>query len=158
MDQKMVDSRILLKILQENLQGSWRVCKDILCSKDKDPRGLLLRIIARVFTSVYLISGIHLSNHFIILFMNFLSLMFWVELPRVPEVFFSVSWQGKKTSGNGDQLTDHATLVSKAVLPSAFCQQLNCPVAHYNFPLLELLNSWYNIQYNNFNKLLLQFP
>ena len=30
-------------------------------------------------------------------------------LPRVPEVFFSVSWEGKKTSGNGDQLTDRAT-------------------------------------------------
>ena len=29
-------------------------------------------------------------------------------LPRVPEAFFSVSWERKKTSGNGGQLTDRA--------------------------------------------------
>ena len=30
------------------------------------------------------------------------------EVPRVSEVFFSVSWEGKKTSGNAGQLTDRA--------------------------------------------------
>ena len=37
------------------------------------------------------------------------------SLPWVPEVFFSVSFEGKKTSGNGGQLTDGAVTVYDCV-------------------------------------------
>ena len=42
--------------------------------------------------------------HVISLFLKFTADM----LPRVPDVFSSVSWEGKKKSGNGGQLTDCA--------------------------------------------------
>ena len=35
-------------------------------------------------------------------------IMFLGRVPWVPEVFFSVSWEGKKTFGNGGQLIDCA--------------------------------------------------
>ena len=40
------------------------------------------------------------------------------SLPWVPEVFFSVSFEGKKTSGNGGQLTDGAVTVYDCVRKS----------------------------------------
>ena len=66
---------------------------------------------------------------------------FQFSLPWVPEVFFSVSWEGKKTSGNSGQLAD-------IILDLLF----DCVAqARASFSLKVLF--WYLIKYHEFYKL-----